>query len=361
MAVPTITTPLTTTSGRTGGRFLLVVTGTNFRVVHGPLPPTGPVPKQPPTIRVWFVNGAELTEAERVDVISATQLHVLVPSHDAAVVGLRVANVDTSGNTIPGEVVTAPNAFEFKRPMLSGEARTAERILARVVRTLRQLFVREVLENVAITVHTDFDATPEDGFNTIEVAKLPSLLMVGPNLTLNRFYSSNVKRSVDLMDGGFAELRPSRTVDLGFTLLGLSEFKQELLNFTQEVAAFFERNPYLYVLRDPANAALGKVRYELALTSDPQTAGAPNDSNVRQFSAECVVRGVDLDDENMVVRRTRAIEEVILNPEDAVPGTGAGGDVLVGDGTTDPVTGGPTPWPVFLDPAIYQLALDTEE
>lgn len=360
MAVPTIAT-VSPTTGRTGGRFLVGVTGTGFQL---PPPPnaTGVTPVPPATVRAWFVDASNvLTEAERVDVVSSTMLYVLAPSHDEGVVGLRVANVDADGATIGAETVTAANAFTFKRPMLSGEARGAERILARVVRALLRLAKREVLPNVSLTVHTDFDALPGDGTNTIEVAELPSLLFVGPAVTENRFYSENVKRTVDLQDGGFAELRPSYTVDLSFTVIGLSEYSQELLNLQQEVAAFGQRNPYLYVARDPADASAGRVRYEMHLTSAPSTGSAPNESNVRQFQGTLVVRGVALDDADMKVRVTRALTEVVLNPGESTPGTGAGGDVLVGDGTTDPETGGPTPWPVYLDPAIYQLALSEEE
>lgn len=360
MAVPTVAT-VSPTSGRTGGRFLVGITGTNFKLPVAP-PAQGPVPKPPPTVRVWFIDANNvLTEAERVDVVSATMLYVLVPSHDPGAVSVRVANVDAAGATVPGEVVTAANAFTFKRPMLSGEDRTAERILARVVRALTRLLKREVIENVSITVHTDFDSFPEDGTHTIEVAELPSLLLVGPQVAENRFYSENVKRSVDLQDGGFAELRPSYTVDLTFTLVGLSEYTQELLNFQQEMSAFGQRNPYLYVARDPADAAAGKVRYEMHVTAAPSTGSQPNESNVRQFQGTLVVRGVVLDDADMKVRVTRGLEEVVLNPGEGTPGTGAGGDVLVGDGTTDPVTGGPAPWPVYLDPAIYQLVLSEEE
>ncbi len=360
MAVPTIGS-VSPTSGRTGGRYALAVLGTNFRLQDAPAA-SGPVPRPAASVRAWFIAAdGTATEAERVDVLSATRLYVLAPSHDPGIVGLRVSNVDADGVTVAGETVLAASAFTFKRPMLSGEARTAERILARIVRTFRRLLVREIHDEVSVTVHTDFDAQPEDGTHTIEVAKLPSLLMVGPGMEGNRFYSSNVKRSVDMQDGGWAELRPSRTVDLTFTLLGLSEFTQELLNFSQEVTAFFERNPYLYVLRDPADPSAGRVRYELACTSVPSTASQPNESNVRQFSATCVIRGVDLDDENMVVRVTRTVTETVLNPGDAQTGTGAGGDVLVGDGTTDPVTGGPLPWPVSFDPGVYQLALSEEE
>lgn len=360
MTVPTVGT-VSPNTGRTGGRYLVGVVGTGFRLPAAP-PLTGPAPVPPPSVRVWFIDTEGVaTEAERVDVLSTTQVYALAPSHDAGVVSLRLDNVDANGATVAGESVTVPSAFTFKRPMLSGEARSAERILARVVRTFRKLLVREVIDEVSITIHTDFDALPEDGTSVIELAKMPSLLLVGPGMETNRFYSSNVKRTVDLEDGGFAELRPSRTVDLSFTLLGVSEFTQELLNFAQETTAFFERNPWLYVDRDPADPSKGRVRYELAMTTVPGTASQPNESNVRQFSGACVIRGVDLDDSSMVVRVTRSVSEALLNPQDAVSGTGAGGDVLGGDGTTNALTGGPTQWPVSFDPAIYQLALSEEE
>ena len=358
MAVPTLTS-VSPTEGRTGGRFLVVVDGADF-ALPAPPPATGPAPVPAASVRVWFVDGDGVaTEAERVDVASATRLYVLAPSHDAGAVSLRVSNVDADGETIPGETATLAG-FTFKRPMLSGEGRTAERILARAVRTLIRQLKREVLPNVSLTVHTDFDSLPEDGTHTIEVAELPSLLVTGPQVAENRFYSANVRRSVDLLDGGWAALRPSKTVDLTFTLLGLSEFTQELLNFAQEVSAFGARNPWLYVMRDPADASAGFARYEMQFTAEPSVGSQPNESNVRQFSATLVVRGVDLDDADMRVRVTRDVSEVVLLPGDAASGTGAGGDVLVGDGTTDSVTGGPLPWPVYLSPAIYQLALSEE-
>ncbi len=360
MAVPTIGT-VSPNTGRSGGRYLVGVVGTNFRLPAAP-PLTGPAPVPAPSVRAWFIGANGIaTEALRVDVVSATLLYVHVPSHDPGVVSLRLANVDENGATVGAELVTAPSAFTFKRPLLSGEQRAAERILARIVRSFMKLVAREVIEEVNLTIHTDFDAQPDDATNTIEVAKLPSLLLIGPGMVGNRFYSENVKRTVELDDGGFAELRPSPTVDLTFTFLGLSEYTQELLNLSQEVAAFFERNPWLYVPRDPANLAAGSVRYEVMMTTPPSVGTQPNDSNVRQFSGAFVIRGVALDDPSMTVRVTRAVTEVAVNPEDAATGTGAGGDVLVGDGTTDPVTGGPLPWPVSFDPGIYQLALSEEE
>ena len=49
-----------------------------------------------------------------------------------------------------------------------------------------------MLGNVSATVSVDYDDTTLDGLNVIAMAKVPSLVLSGPTLRPNRFYSANV-------------------------------------------------------------------------------------------------------------------------------------------------------------------------
>lgn len=80
MAVPTITS-ISPNVGHTGGRTLIALAGTNFRLPTAPAP-TGPTTPPPPSVRV-LVGGQA---AEGVLVESATLLYCLTPENDEVVV-----------------------------------------------------------------------------------------------------------------------------------------------------------------------------------------------------------------------------------------------------------------------------------
>jgi hypothetical protein len=120
----------------------------------------------------------------------------------------------------------------------------------------------------------------------------------------------------------FAQRRVPYTVDLGFTLIGVSDHTTELLNLMAATQLFFHRNPYLELDRDPDDPNAGRVRYEMAIARDGdlKVTSQPNESNVRSFSGRFVVRGFDLEDlagapgEGVVARGAVAGDVVVPGP-----------------------------------------------
>lgn len=197
------------------------------------------------------------------------------------------------GAPIPGERGIASGALTYVRPGLTEEAD-----LTRLVRTLLRELKRQVLDSVVLTVQTDFDAERGDELHLAQVGELPALVLLGPELTENRFFSLNERPEVATERGRFAQRRAPYTVDLGFTLIGVSDHTAELLNLMAATLLFFHRNKVLELDRDPADAGAGRVQYEMDLPPDgePKVTSQPNESNVRSFSGRFVVRGFDLED-----------------------------------------------------------------
>jgi hypothetical protein len=258
--------------------------------------------------------------ARDVRVFAADRLTCIVPAGDAGVADVVVYNLDANGEPIPDEEVIAPDGFFYHRPSL-----TAEADLTRLVRALLQQLKREVLDNVVLTVHTDFDVDSGAELHLAQIAHLPALVLVGPELTEDRFFSLNQLPEVATGPGEFAQRRAPYTVDLSFSVIGVSNHTTELLNLMVATQLFFHRNRYLELERDPSNPGAGSVRYELDTTRDgaPRVTSQPNDSNVRSFSGRFVVRGFDLEDlagvsDEAVVARGVVADEVTVEPPQPV-------------------------------------------
>lgn len=247
------------------------------------------------------------TLALKAFAVSETEAYALTPSLGAGVVGVTLQNLDDAGVAIPGESVTLAAAYTFARPDLAREGRVAV-----VVRALLRALKREVLENTVLTTHTDYDSAPGDGLSVLDVAALPALVVTGPRMSTSRFYATNERRTIAAAGGVFYHLRPAETVDLAFTLLGVTDHTRQIQNLMVEARTFFQRNPYLVV----PDEVLGAVRYEMQASFEGLAGPTrTSESNVRQFSGEFVVRGVDLDEEDMRVDVSREVHDYI--PETA--------------------------------------------
>src|SRR5262245_61737827 len=140
MPAPTITS-LTPPTGPTGGRTLVEIAGTGFRLPPPP-PPSGTTPPPRPTVQI-LVGGREATD---VRVRASDRLTFISPIGDARPVDVILRNLDDDGAPIAGEEVTLANGFTYRMPALA-----AESDLARLVRTLLRELKRQVLPNVSLT------------------------------------------------------------------------------------------------------------------------------------------------------------------------------------------------------------------
>ena len=316
MSIPSITS-VTPSSAPTGGGLLLEIAGAGFQ-----LPPQarelGRTSPPPPTVRVRV--GRQLSRDVRV--ISADLLVCVLPAGDAGAADVVVENLDPDGNPIPKEAVVAPRAFTYVRHPLTNEAD-----LTRLVRTLLQELKRQLLANVVLTVQTDFDPETGDELHLTHIAELPALVLIGPELSENRFYSLNQRPEATTGTGTFAQRRVPYTVDLGFTLVGVSDHTTELINLMAAAQLFFHRNKLLWLDRDPANPDAGCVGYEMDLPPDGdlKVTSQPNEANVRSFSGRFVIRGFDLEDlagvtdEGVVIRGAVTRELVLEAPQQFTP------------------------------------------
>lgn len=284
--------------GPTSGGDLLVLRGTGFG----------------PRVAVWF--GAAPGEVVSV---RETEVHVRTPAHGEATVDLRLANLAPSLEPIPAEVTTRPSAYTFLVARLAPESD-----LTRLIRTLLRALRNQVLDNVSLSVSADFDDDPFGAVDLTAIARLPSLVLSGPRITENRFYSSNelVEERVEGASG--PEIRRRRTaltVDVEFAVTGASDRAVELLNMMAALATFFGTNAWLIMERDPLRPELGTVRWELAPAGELHTSLEGKD-DVRAFSWGLLVRGFDIH-EGLPLDLAKAVggagAEVAVTPTGGAP------------------------------------------
>jgi hypothetical protein len=217
MAIPTITS-IQPARGPSSGQTLVTISGAGMRLPPPPPasgPTTGALP-QTVGIRIGAMAATRVLVREDVGGTIAT---CLTPPGTPGPADILLQNLDGAGQPIAGEAVLVPGAFTYERPALATESR-----LTRLVRTLLRALKAQVIENVNLTVHTDFDASPEDGLHLAAVARLPALVLAGPELRQNRAYSMNQQPVRALRDAeGFAVHRVPYTVDVGFTLIGITD------------------------------------------------------------------------------------------------------------------------------------------
>ena len=244
--------------------------------------------------RVRVLFGGVPVEALSVrDEAGLRVVDLRTPPHAVGVVDVELLNLDAVGDPVPGESVVLSGAYRFSRSTVAREAD-----LTRVIRQLLRELKRQVLANVSATVSVDYDDTTLDGLNVIAMAKVPSLVLSGPTLRPNRFYSANVAHE-DVVGGvsgpEMVRRKPPYTVDLVFTLTAASERTAELFNLMAAVATFLNRNRWLELQRDPDDASRGSVRWEMDADGEFRTQLAGKD-DVRAFTCGFVVHGFDVDE-----------------------------------------------------------------
>ena len=275
MAIPTLAS-VTPGAGPASGGDLVRLVGTGFA----------------PKVAVRFGERAATIVAVR-DEAGVSLVDVRTPAHEAGVIDVELQNVEANDVPVAGESVLLAGAYRFARATVAREAD-----LTRIIRQLLRELKRQVLANVSATVSVDYDDTVIDGLNVIAMAKVPSLVLSGPTLRPNRFYSANVPHEDVVAGSSGPELvrrKPPYTVDLVFTLTAASERTAELFNLMAAVATFLNRNRWLELPRDPNDAARGVARWELDADGEFRTQLGGKD-DVRAFTCGFVVRGFDVDE-----------------------------------------------------------------
>lgn len=309
MAVPTvvrllpagneITDPV---EGPTGGDQLLEIYGDNFRLPN--TDPVVPIPGQP-FVKAPRPRSVSVTfdgvEAKSAEVVKSNLIRVVTPAtpipannandNGQGSVDVVITNLDDNEDPIPGESITLVDAYTYRRVKLDA---TTESDFLRLVATLIDMIRVQVLPEVILTVNTDWDA--DTMTSKVEIAKLPAIVLAGPDTPENRFYSVN-ERLDELVNGQVEIRRKPHTIDLLFDIIGISDHPMEILNLMAVMTGFVDRNPFIEMYRDPADTSKGKVKYEF----DFQTGGGlnlasrPNNSNLHNFNGSVLIRGFDIE------------------------------------------------------------------
>ena len=229
-------------------------------------------------------------------------IDVRTPAVAPGDVPLTIANEDADGAFLPGE--SATTTFRVQRARIGRESE-----LTRLVRALLQALKAQVLANTTTPMSLDYR---EAASPLVPIAKVPSLTLLGPDVRENRLYSSSelVERAVVTPGGMDIEsLRPPIAVDLRFVLEAVTNSTAEHLELFAALVAFFHRNPYLVLARDPDRAEAGSARFVLAsdgearaatVQSEDGRAGRTDDR--RAFQWGIVVRGFPVDEHIAVDR-----------------------------------------------------------
>lgn len=304
MAIPTITS-VSPRSGPASGGDLVRIAGTGFAQ----------------DIEVRFGDAPAAVELLREEAGGVRMADVRTPPHSDGRVDLTVRNLDGDGVPIPGEEATLAAAYRFLRARIAEESN-----LTRIVRSLLQRLRREVLDAASISVSVDYDDTVIDGVHVIALAQLPAVVLSGPRIDENRFFSTNVPHEDAVTGRAGPELlrrRPPFTVDLEFTITGASNRTVELLNLMAAVATFLNRTRWLELPRNPNDPAQGLARWEMDPEGGFRTRlDGPDD--VRAFTCGLVVRGFDLD-EGLPLDIGKAVDTAELETEAIAQALSGGG------------------------------------
>ncbi len=294
MPAPTITA-VTPSTGLSRGGFLVTFTGTNFDASSDEA--TG-------AAEVQVIFGARA--ATDVQVLSATTLTCIVPRGDlptkktdpnTLAVTVTVTNVEQG----PPNSGTLANAFTYRRPDL-----TIESHFAAVVRALVHRMKEQIIKNVALTTHSDWDEETSDLRNRVQLARLPSIVLIGPTLTPHRVTSYNERTQT--LSGGppptdFTVHDRPLAVSLDFEVHLQSRSKIELLNLLHHAVVFVHRTGRLdSVPIDPSNPGAGSVEYPLMIVDDFSAVDRPSRSNVREAVGRWRIEGVLLESGDLLTQ-----------------------------------------------------------
>jgi hypothetical protein len=284
MAVPYITN-ISPNSGHTSGETQVRILGGNFQV---PAVGSGSTP----TVTLTFGG----VSADKIQVVNSALMYARVPSSritsssdrsGTGAVDVVLSNIDSAGVLIPGETVTVSGGYTYQ-----GWSITSRSDLQRLVENFIIELRRQVIDEVAINKHTDYDSATGDGLNIVDIAKVPALVLIGPSITENRFYSLNENEVISLSDGTTLSRRPGYTVDVEFEILGVSDRDIDRINLEQQLLVFFHKNKFLRF-----ECTEGDASTEIQLEMDwvpglqPKITDISNNSNILEFSGNVVIRG----------------------------------------------------------------------
>ncbi len=313
MAVPTVTS-ISPTIGHSGGRTLVAIEGTGFRLPVSPAPVNGITAEGPPSVRVTFGG----VPATTVAVAASTLIYATTAIADPTPgpVDVVITNIDDHGNPISGEIATLVQGWRYVLPNVTGGRSDIVRLIDAFVAELK----RQIVPNVVWPQHTDFDPDTSDTLSIIDLPEFPGLMLAAVSLEDNEFYSERSPIEVANPEDPttFTTMAPPDTVDIVFTIVGVSDNAKELINLAATTKRFFRKNIRISMARDPNDASLGVVEYEI---NAKDARGVKLDveakeNNLRTFAITARIVGFDIeqmvitDDSGVAPDESEALTEV---------------------------------------------------
>lgn len=287
MPAPTVTS-VTPSSGLARGGSLVTIAGTGFDA-------SSDLDTGAADVGVTF-DGRAATD---VRVQSTTSLTCIVPRGDLLTKKIEPETLSVDV-VVTNEEQSIPNAgtlvagYTYRRPDLTDETH-----LAGAVRALLQRLKQQVLKNVALTTHTDWDEETADLLNRAQLARLPAIVLLGPSLEPHRVtnYNDPTRTFAGSPDPtSFTTHQPPLAVDLEFEVHLQSGSRIELLNLIHHAVIFVHRNGLLdSVPKEPSNPGAGSVEYGLMIVDDFAAADRSSRSNVHESIGRWRIEGVLLE------------------------------------------------------------------
>lgn len=287
MAVPTITN-VSPASGPAGGRNIVQISGTDFRLYT--VPAYGKLDtSEPRTVQVWFDG----VEAADVLVISATLVEAVPPQTEVdanltsfPAVDVKVQNVDDAGALIAGEEATAVGAYTYTRNPLRPPTLETENPFARISRRLLHLLKRQIMLDTSMRTNTDFS---EDGI-VFPDAPIPSLVLVGPEVTPDAYGWENAQIE-NRIDSSDVDVYPNPIMHtVSYDIMGRSDNESEFQRMMGEARKFVWQNPYLLMSGDVPQGST--IRLPMVMTQEPQMQPGALNANLHVFTCSFDVRRV---------------------------------------------------------------------
>lgn len=235
MVAPTINT-VTPSEGQSRGETFVRIVGTNFNLVAQG------------TVRVTFGG----IEASNVAVASATEIMCLSPRATAlGAVNVQVTNITPDEPNPPiEESATLAGAFTYKRPSIATPGDFSNHPL--IALAIRQLLVDlrlYVLANTHHAMHPEYASALDAAIPSEHQATVPSLKLMGPQVTEDAFYAWRGPIVDDLVTGTtprrFSDYHEPTAVRLTFDLIGVAKTPEESSALWVAAMAYFKSTPDL--------------------------------------------------------------------------------------------------------------------
>ena len=245
--------------------------------------------------------------------VPVSLLPVVSPNYGAGVVDVTVENIDQDGKTL-GTPAVLPQAYTYTRKDLAEES-SISRLSRAVILELK----KQIISNIVMTTHTDYDGSFGDGLHITELAETPALIITGPKLTENRVHAYRrlapvtYKESVQRLPGDsdtlltedgdelttedgdeltqitreFIRNDVPYTADAAYQLIGVSHSQQEIQNLMTLVVQFFHLNKYITV-----DGSEFEIMF--SLNGEPDARSSASNSNLRSFSCSFYVQAFSI-------------------------------------------------------------------